>query len=379
MIGGPTLHLQSISLLNYRNYKYADVAFDPNVNLLIGENAQGKTNMMEAIHTLAMTKGHRTQKDKELIRWDKKYARIEGTVEKNSGIITLEITISEFGKKAKLNSLEQRKLSDYIGALNIVMFAPEDLNIVKGNPSIRRRFLDMEIGQIQPVYIHDLSQYQKILQQRNALLKDLQRMRNQEQLIMLDILTESLTDLAAKVVKRRLSFLTKLQNWAETIHHNISHGEEELQLNYLPSVDVSEQATLSKIVEAYENKFAKIKDREIDRGMTLAGPHRDDVLFFVNGKDVQTFGSQGQQRTTALAVKLAEIELIKEEVGEYPILLLDDVLSELDEHRQSHLLNTIQGKVQTFVTTTSVDGIHHETLQKATRYHVSKGEIMKLE
>lgn len=379
MIGGPTLHLQSISLLNYRNYKYADVAFDPNVNLLIGENAQGKTNMMEAIHTLAMTKGHRTQKDKELIRWDKKYARIEGTVEKNSGIITLEITISEFGKKAKLNSLEQRKLSDYIGALNIVMFAPEDLNIVKGNPSIRRRFLDMEIGQIQPVYIHDLSQYQKILQQRNALLKDLQRMRNQEQLIMLDILTESLTDLAAKVVKRRLSFLTKLQNWAETIHHNISHGEEELQLNYLPSVDVSEQATLSKIVEAYENKFAKIKDREIDRGMTLAGPHRDDVLFFVNGKDVQTFGSQGQQRTTALAVKLAEIELIKEEVGEYPILLLDDVLSELDEHRQSHLLNTIQGKVQTFVTTTSVDSIHHETLQKATRYHVSKGEIMKLE
>ncbi|MFA8439642.1 DNA replication/repair protein RecF [Pueribacillus sp. YX66] len=373
------MHLQSISLLNYRNYKYADVAFDPNVNLLIGENAQGKTNMMEAIHTLAMTKGHRTQKDKELIRWDEKYARIEGTVEKNSGIITLEITISEFGKKAKLNSLEQRKLSNYIGALNIVMFAPEDLNIVKGNPSIRRRFLDMEIGQIQPVYIHDLSQYQKILQQRNALLKDLQRMRNQEQLIMLDILTESLTDLAAKVVKRRLSFLTKLQNWAETIHHNISHGEEELQLNYLPSVDVSEQATLSKIVEAYENKFAKIKDREIDRGMTLAGPHRDDVLFFVNGKDVQTFGSQGQQRTTALAVKLAEIELIKEEVGEYPILLLDDVLSELDEHRQSHLLNTIQGKVQTFVTTTSVDGIHHETLQKATRYHVSKGEIMKLE
>lgn len=373
------MHLHSISLKNYRNYKRTDVVFDPNVNLLIGENAQGKTNMMEAIYTLAMTKGHRTQKDKELIRWDEKYARIEGIVEKKSGPVTLEITITERGKKAKLSSLEQKKLSDYIGAFNVVMFAPEDLRIVKGNPGIRRRFLDMEIGQIQPVYIHELGQYQKVLQQRNALLKDLQRMKNQEQLIMFEILTESLTELAAKVVKRRLSFLFKLQNWAEAIHHQISCGKELLQLRYLPSADVSEHATLSKIVEAYENKFAKIKDREIERGMTLAGPHRDDLLFFVNGKNVQTFGSQGQQRTAALAVKLAEIELINEEIGEYPSLLLDDVLSELDDNRQSHLLNMIHGKVQTFVTTTSVDGIHHDTLKKAARYYVSNGEILKSE
>lgn len=355
------------------------MTFDPNINLLIGENAQGKTNMMEAIYTLAMTKAHRTQKDKELIRWDEKYAKIEGRVEKNNGPITLEITISDLGKKAKLNGLEQRKLSEYIGAFNIVMFAPEDLNIVKGNPSVRRRFLDMEIGQIHPVYIHDLNQYQKVLQQRNALLKELQRSNNEEQQMMLTILTENLTDLAANIIERRFSFLLKLQQWAETIHYHISDGEEQLQLRYHPSVDVSEQATLSKIIAAYENKFAKIKDREIERGMTLIGPHRDDVLFFVNEKDVQTFGSQGQQRTTALAVKLAEIELIKEEVGEYPLLLLDDVLSELDDNRQTHLLHTIQGKVQTFVTTTSVDGIYHETLEKATRYHVSNGEITKLE
>lgn len=169
------------------------MTFDPNINLLIGENAQGKTNMMEAIYTLAMTKAHRTQKDKELIRWDEKYAKIEGRVEKNNGPITLEITISDLGKKAKLNGLEQRKLSEYIGAFNIVMFAPEDLNIVKGNPSVRRRFLDMEIGQIHPVYIHDLNQYQKVLQQRNALLKELQRSNNEEQQMMLTILTENQT------------------------------------------------------------------------------------------------------------------------------------------------------------------------------------------
>lgn len=369
------MFLQSISLTNFRNYKQVDIPFDPNVNLFIGENAQGKTNLMEAIFTLAMTKGYRSQKDKELIRWDEKYAKIKGIVEKKSGRITLEIILSNHGKKAKLNSLEQKKLSDYIGALNIVMFAPEDLNIVKGNPSIRRRFLDMEIGQIQPVYIHELNQFQKILQQRNALLKDLQKEKNEKQLIMLDILTESLTDFAAKVVHRRLSFLTRLERFAQSIHHQISRGEEELKLRYLSSVDVSEQATLSKIVEEYEHKFVKIKDREIERGMTLIGPHRDDILFFVNEKNVQTFGSQGQQRTTALAVKLAEIELMKEEIGEYPLLLLDDVLSELDDHRQTHLLNTIQGKVQTFVTTTNIDGIHHESLQKATRYFVSKGKI----
>src|SRR5690606_25552244 len=182
------------------------------------------------------------------------------------------------------NSLEQKKLSDYIGALNVVMFAPEDLNIVKGNPSIRRRFLDMEIGQIHPVYIHDLNQFQKILQQRNALLKELQKDKDRKQLMMLDILTESLTDFAAKIIQRRLSFLTRLETFAQSLHHQISRGEEELKLRYLSSVDVSEQATLSKIVEAYENKFVKIKDREIERGMTLIGPHRDDVLFFVNGK-----------------------------------------------------------------------------------------------
>lgn len=347
--------------------------------MFLGENAHGKTNLLEAIHTLALTKAHRTQKDKELIRWNEEYARIEGQIEKSNGLFSLEITISERGKKAKYNSLEQQKLSDYIGALNIVMFAPEDLNIVKGNPGIRRRFLDIELGQIQPVYIHYLSQYQKMLQQRNALLKDLQRFSKREQLTVLDILTEHLIELAAKIVERRLLFITKLSLLAEPIHFKISQGAEKLKLKYIPSVNVSEQADLSKIVKVYEKKFAKIKDREIDRGMTLVGPHRDDLVFYVNDKNVQTYGSQGQQRTTALSVKLAEIDLIKAEVGDYPLLLLDDVLSELDDNRQSHLLNAIQGKVQTFVTTTSVDGINHDTLKNATTFQVINGEISKLE
>jgi len=371
------LILESIALTNFRNYKKAHLSFENKVNVILGENAQGKTNMLEAIHVLAMAKAHRTPRDRELILWNEKYAKIEGKIKKKSGTIHLEIVISEKGKKAKLNDLEQRKLSDYIGALNIVMFAPEDLNLVKGSPGIRRRFIDMEISQVQPVYVHDLSHFQKILQQRNALLKELQRRRSQEQLTMLDILTASFIDFSAKIVKRRYQFLDQLQKWAQPIHYGISRGNERLTINYLPSIEVSEQANLSKIKEAYEKKFDKIKEKEIDRGATLAGPHRDDVIFFVNDKDVQIFGSQGQQRTTALSVKLAEIELIKAEIGEYPLLLLDDVLSELDDYRQSHLLNVIQGKVQTFVTTTSIHGINHETMKKAASFRVVQGEITK--
>ncbi len=371
------MYIDEIKLTNYRNYKSCSVQFENQVNVFLGENAQGKTNLMEAIYVLAMAKSHRTPRDKELIRWDEEYGKIEGQAQKRNGHVRLEIIISTKGKKAKLNHLEQQKLSNYIGTLNVVMFAPEDLNLVKGSPQVRRRFIDMEIGQVNRVYLHELGKYQKILQQRNHLLKRMQRKPDADQ-TMLDVLTSQLIESAARVVRKRYEFIGLLQQWAVPIHKGISRGLEDLQIQYKPSIEVSETADLSRIIESYEEKFAKIKDRELERGMSLAGPHRDDLQFNVNGKDVQTYGSQGQQRTTALSVKLAEIELIHDEVGEYPILLLDDVLSELDDFRQSHLLNTIQGKVQTFVTTTSVEGIHHETLEKASMFQVSDGEVTKV-
>lgn len=371
------MHIEEIILTNYRNYAKCHVIFENKVNVILGENAQGKTNLMESIYVLAMAKSHRTPRDKELIKWDEDYGKIEGRAQKRYGPLSMQLVLSKKGKKAKLNHIEQQKLSRYIGALNIVMFAPEDLNLVKGSPQVRRRFIDMEIGQVNPVYIHALGQYQKILQQRNHLLKSLQQKRTRDT-AMLDILTEQLVEVAAKIVIKRFEFIDLLQQWAEPIHKGITRGLETLKIEYKPSVDVSDREDLSKIIEGYYQKFDKIKEREIERGMSLAGPHRDDLLFYINDKDVQTYGSQGQQRTTALSVKLAEIELIHSEVGEYPILLLDDVLSELDDHRQSHLLNTIQGKVQTFVTTTNVDGIHHETLDKAATFQVVAGEVTKL-
>ncbi|WP_347861804.1 DNA replication/repair protein RecF [Salimicrobium sp. PL1-032A] len=366
------MHIKNITLTTYRNYDKLSLDFDDTINVIIGENAQGKTNLMEAIYLLAFTKSHRTPRDKELIQWDEEYAKIKGTIEKKTNRFPMEIVLSKKGKKAKLNHLEQRRLSDYIGALNVVMFAPEDLNLVKGNPQIRRRFIDMEIGQIQPKYIYHLGQYQKVLRQRNHLLKDLQRRRT-EDVTMLQVLTDQLVEHASIIVERRFQFLKLLREWASVIHEGISRNLEQLEIFYRPSLDVSESMDLTTIKDRYVTKFNEIETKEIERGTTLAGPHRDDLVFYVNGKDVQTYGSQGQQRTTALSLKLAEIELIHKETGEYPVLLLDDVLSELDDHRQSHLLHTIRGKVQTFVSTTSVDGLEHEALQNAELFYIEEG------
>ncbi len=372
------MFIKQLHLKNYRNYDQLDISFENNVNVILGENAQGKTNVMESIYVLAMAKSHRTSNDKDLIRWDEEYAKIEGRVQKKNGSVPMELIISKKGKRARFNHIEQKRLSQYVGNMNVVMFAPEDLNLVKGSPQIRRRFIDMEIGQISPVYLHEMSQLNKILQQRNQYLKLLQ-VKKQTDETMLEVLTEQFIQSAAKITIKRFEFLHLLQNWAQPIHKGISRGLEMLKIKYKSSANVSEEQDLSMMIDVYKNKFAQVRQREMDRGVTLFGPQRDDLIFYVNDRDVQTFGSQGQQRTTALSIKLAEIELIHSEIGEYPILLLDDVLSELDDYRQSHLLNTIQGKVQTFVTTTSVDGVDHQTLKEASTFHVKQGTMERIQ
>lgn len=370
------MFLESIEVKHFRNYTHAGLTFSKAVNVFLGENAQGKTNLLEAIYVLAMARSHRTPHDKELIQWDSDYAKIEGRVKKRSGTIPLEIILSSKGKKAKANHIEQRKLSQYVGMCNVVMFAPEDLNLVKGSPGNRRRFIDIELGQIQPIYLYHLSHYQKVLQQRNALLKDLGRHPSPQKMPMLEILTEQLSDLAAEIINRRFRFVRLLREWAQPIHRSISRGLETLEITYQSTIpNVLEDMDLSRIKEECEKAFQGAVHRELDRGTTLVGPHRDDLSFLVNGKNVQTYGSQGQQRTTALSLKLAEIELIQSEVGEYPLLLLDDVLSELDDYRQTHLLETFKERVQTFVTTTNVSGIAHDMINQADAHIIHSGEI----
>lgn len=368
------MYIDRLKLAGYRNYESVELNFSPNINIFIGENAQGKTNVMEAIYVLAMAKSHRTSNDKELIRWSAEYGKIDGDIQKKYGKLPLELTISKKGKKAKVNHLDQSRLSDYIGQMNVVMFAPEDLNVVKGSPQLRRRFLDMEIGQISPVYLHDLSAFQKILKQRNHILKRNQGKRDFEDLSF-DIYTEQYVNAAVKVIRKRFDFMKLLQEWAAPIHFGISRQQEHLKIQYKSISGLESTWDTAQMEDFLLSKLKEQRNKEFERGVTLIGPHRDDLQFIVNDYDVQIYGSQGQQRTTALSLKLAEIELIKQEVGESPILLLDDVLSELDDYRQSHLLNTIHGDVQTFVTTTSVDGIDHNTICEAKMFHVKQGSV----
>lgn len=364
--------LNSIKLQNYRNYESLDLATPHMVNVFLGPNAQGKTNLLEAIFVLALSKSHRTAKDKELIGWTEEFAHIAGQVDKKYGSIKLELSYNHKGKRAKLNGLEQRKLSDYVGALNVVMFAPEDLEIVKGTPGVRRRFLDMEIGQVQPGYLHWLQQYHKVLQQRNNMLKS---GHGRTDLALLEVWNMQLAQLGVKIMMKRQHFINKLQIYAQQIHAEITNGKEQLRLQYRPSFDCDAYRDEAMLFDQFMVKLTQVKEQEFRRGVTLVGPHRDDIGFYINDKEAQTFGSQGQQRTTALSIKLAELELIHEEIGEYPILLLDDVLSELDQNRQTQLIETFQSKVQTFITTTSLESVNMEKLQDAGIYYVQEGTV----
>lgn len=368
------MRLSNLELLNFRNYENLSLVFEKDLVIFLGENAQGKTNVLEAIYALAMTRSHRTTHEQELIEWQKKEANVRGTIEKKSHKVLLDVCFTKKGRRTKINHLEQKKLSSYVGQMNVILFAPEDLALVKGTPQLRRKFLDMEIGQISPVYLHNLVQYQHVLKQRNLYLKQLAETKKADELY-LTILTEQLIEFGSKVLFERLQFIKKLEHWANTLHQSISQQKETLTITYDSSIELSTDSTIESIAESYQQALGKTQKNERFRQVTLVGPHRDELLFFINGHNVQTYGSQGQQRTTALSVKLAEIDLMKEETGEYPILLLDDVMSELDDSRQLHLLEAIEGKVQTFLTTTTLDHVKEKMTVEPMIYYVEQGKI----
>lgn len=369
------MRLSEISLQRYRNYDSLTLTFPKTLNIFLGENAQGKTNLLESIYVLAMTRSHRTSNEKELIHWDSDSAKVSGVIEKKAGTVPLELIVSNKGRKTKVNHIEQKRLSSYIGQLNVILFAPEDLSLVKGAPQNRRKFIDMELGQVNPIYLYDLVQYQSVLKQRNQYLKQLAD-KKQSDIIYLDILTEQLADFGSKVLFARLEFIKKLEYWANLLHKKISHEKEELLIEYSSSIPIDkEMFSQAGIQKQLLQSLLDNRKRELFKVNTFLGPHRDDLVFKVNGQNVQTYGSQGQQRTTALSVKLAEIDLMFAETGEYPVLLLDDVMSELDNERQLHLLETIEGKVQTFLTTTSLDHLNNKLTVEPDIFYVQQGEI----
>ncbi|MGO3548457.1 MAG: DNA replication/repair protein RecF, partial [Paucilactobacillus nenjiangensis] len=313
--------------------------------------------------------------DKELIKWQANEAFLSGHVKKENGTFPLELIFSSKGKKAKVNHLEQAKLSQYVGQLNVILFAPEDLSLVKGAPAMRRRFMDMEFGQMSNKYLYNSGQYRTILKQRNQYLKQLQQ-RKQKDRVFLQVLSDQLAAYGAEIMVARVTFLKQLETWAQVIHEEISQGKEQLTFQYASQIEVAENATVESVYDLLLAELTKNEEREIEQGSTMYGPQRDDLKFMVNGNNVQTYGSQGQQRTTALSVKLAEIDLMKEQTGEYPLLLLDDVLSELDDERQTHLLTAIQDKVQTFLTTTSLSGIARQLIKEPKIFEIEHGVLL---
>ena len=370
------MYLKTLELHNFRNYADLVVEFGSGINVLLGENAQGKTNLLESIYFLALTRSHRTNSDRDLISWKTKAARVSGSVQKEHAVTPLEINLSSKGKNAKVNHLEQSRLSQYVGQLNVILFAPEDLSIVKGSPAVRRKFIDMEFGQMSSKYLYNSAQYRSVLKQRNQYIKQLQFNPKGDQ-VYLDVLSDQLAAHGAEIIFQRIQFLKKLEKWSQEVHKEISKGKEKLSFQYVSPISSDQADTTEKIYAALQALFQKQREKELQQGKTLVGPHLDDVRFMVNDKNVSTFGSQGQQRTTALSVKLAEIDLMKEETGEYPVLLLDDVLSELDDSRQTHLLTAIQNKVQTFITTTSLSGVAQQLINEPHVFNIDHGVLMQ--
>ena len=361
------MYINRLQMMNYRNYEVLDIELGKNVNVFMGNNAQGKTNILEAIYYCAFAKSHRTSRDKELIKWDKDIAYVSVSVNKKRLDKKIEINILKDGKKAiKINKIKISKIGELFGVFNVVMFSPEDLNIIKDSPGIRRRFIDMELCQLNANYYHNLVQYNKILNERNVILKN----RNLSDDI-LDIYDIQLSEFGNNIIMHRLNYIKQLNKYGEAIHKDITSKKEEILFKYESTVK-----DLTNIKDSFYSQLVKSRQRDKERGLTSVGPHRDDFTVLINNVDVKAFGSQGQQRTAILTIKFASLKIIKELTGEYPVLLLDDVLSELDFSRKRYILSTI-GEIQTIITCTGIEDLSSYLDDKSKVFKVKDGDIKR--
>lgn len=356
------MRIKALSLQNFRNLENEYLEFNQGLNILFGDNAQGKTNILEAIFLSCTTKSHKGSKDKEMIRMGEKEAHVRLLFEKNENERKIDLHLSKTKSKSMaVDGLIVKKAMDFFGLVNVVFFSPEDLNMVKNGPAERRRFIDMELSQLDKIYLHQLSNYDRVITQRNNLLKQL--IEEEGKADMLDVWDEQLLKYGLSVIKSRENFIVDLNELIKPIHFKLTGGKEELVLTYEPNV----------VAEEFSEKLKKTRRSDIYQKSTLVGPHKDDVLFTINGQNVRKFGSQGQQRSTALSLKLAEIELFKKMTGENPILLLDDVLSELDRNRQNYLIHGI-GDIQTIITCTGLEEFVENKKDSGKIYKITEGK-----
>ncbi|MCR4892854.1 MAG: DNA replication/repair protein RecF [Lachnospiraceae bacterium] len=360
--------IQGLELQSFRNYETLSVSFDDHINILYGDNAQGKTNILEAIFVACTTKSHKRSKDREMVRFGDEEAHIRLHLLKKDISYRIDMHLKKQRKKsAALNGIPIRRASELLGIANVVFFSPEDLNIIKNGPSERRRFIDMELCQLDKVYLSDLTGYNRCLDQRNKLLKDMKDAyyRGNFDKASLEIWDEQLSSYGERVIGRRKRFIEELNEIIVKEHSQLTGGKENIILHYEPDEDENSLA----------EKLKKSRDRDFQAGATTAGPHRDDIAFSLDNVDLRKYGSQGQHRTASLSLKLSEIELVKREIHDSPILLLDDVLSELDKNRQDYLLQSI-GDIQTVITCTGLDEFVRNRFSLNKVFFVKEGTIV---
>lgn len=355
--------IKSLELADYRNYESLDIKFDKGTNILFGDNAQGKTNILEAIYVAATTKSHKGSKDKDIVNFDKDEAHIRTYLEKDHVETRVDMHLRKSKSKGiAVDGTKLKKAADLLGLCNVVFFSPEDLGIIKNGPAERRRFIDMELCQLDSIYLYNLNNYNKIVNQRNKLLKDMYM--NPDLKETLNIWDMQLVSYGTKIMERRKIFVDQLNEIIFDIHKKLSGDREELKIVYEPNVEI----------ENFEKNMRMSRDRDIKAKMTTVGPHRDDFSILVGNVDIRKFGSQGQQRTAALSLKLSEIELVKKITKDNPVLLLDDVLSELDSRRQNYLLNSI-GEIQTIITCTGLEEFVNNRFEINRVYKVENGKV----
>ncbi|QSJ21106.1 DNA replication/repair protein RecF [Nostoc sp. UHCC 0702] len=374
------MYLKTLHLRQFRNYQEQKVEFTAAKTILVGNNAQGKSNLLEAVELLATLRSHRMARDRDLIREGEAIAQIHATLERETGISDLTLTLRRNGRRSvALNGESLRRQMDFLGVLNAVQFSSLDLELVRGGPEGRRNWLDTLLIQLEPVYAHILQQYNHVLRQRNAFLKKHQDSVGAQGLAPLHqelaVWDAQLATTGTRVIRRRDRAIQRLAPIAATWHANISGSTEVLQIKYAPSVPL-EQNQKEEVQQAFLTKIQQRSVAELYRGTTLVGPHRDEVELAINQTPARQYGSQGQQRTLVLALKLAELQLIEEVVKEPPLLLLDDVLAELDPSRQNQLLDTIQDRFQTLITTTHLSSFDSQWLNSSQILFVNAGKIL---
>ncbi|MEN9240415.1 MAG: DNA replication/repair protein RecF, partial [Thermostichales cyanobacterium SZTDM-1c_bins_54] len=362
---------QQLQLQDFRNYRQQEVIFSALKTILVGDNAQGKSNLLEAVELLSSLSSHRASRERELIHRDRDQAWIRATIRRWDVERQVGILLRNGGRKSlQVNGQTLNRHLDFLGQLNAVLFSSWDLEIVRGNPEYRRSWLDRVLIQLEPVYGQIREDYARTLRQRNALLKS--ESRDPEVLL---VWNQALIKTGMRVMRRRQRLIQRLQPLAQTWHHQISGGQEELTLSYQSQVPCPPTDATDAWIAAFQEQLQRLAKAESQRGTSLVGPHRDEVDLYLNGIPARLYGSQGQQRTLVLALKLAELHLIEEVIGEPPLLLLDDVLAELDLHRQNQLLDAIQNRIQTVVTATHLNAFAAPWLGSAQIYHVHQGSL----